>query len=170
MWRACHAVTMRVHHQHRRAGHLLHGERLLRAGWHSPQPGRLVLRARGSQQRARPTRRSKPSWLRAGGHTPAQLQSLAALLPSHFRSPDLESRTQNRQENTLRLQRRRAARHPAYSNHCLRTQSTQRSVRCTIARRRRHSRCTRCENAVPAGQTERAQQACETRAAPAGRE
>mmetsp|Transcript_17995 Transcript_17995/g.46090 ORF Transcript_17995/g.46090 Transcript_17995/m.46090 type:complete len:280 (+) Transcript_17995:281-1120(+) len=54
----------------------------------------------------------------------SQLQSLAAPLPSHFRSPDLESRTQNRQENTLRLQRRRAARFHACSNHCLRAQST----------------------------------------------
>ena len=57
-------------------------------------------------------------------HTCSQLQSLAAPLPSHFRSPDLESRTQNRQENTLRLQRRRAARLHACSNHCLRAQST----------------------------------------------
>lgn len=38
-----------------------------------------------------------------------------------------------------------------------------------VARRRRRSRCTHCENAVPAGQTDHAQQACETRAAPAGR-
>ena len=131
------------------------------------------MRARGRQQRARPTRRSKPSWLRAGSHTPA-LNFNRSLLRSQATSGHRTwSHGRRIARRTLYVSRGAAPRAslPVAIIACVRNQHVSKiHVRCTIARRRRRLRCTRCENAVPAGQTEHAQQSCETRAAPAGRD